>query len=211
MSAGPTYLSRAHSYRRRAALYEAGIWRSLYQWLTRRHRSNDRDAVLFGYASQITPILLAFIALAALEIPILALLLPWPAVSYPLLALGVWSLLWMLGLRAAVRVHPHVVADAGLRLRSGFQFDACIAWNQISNIRLRRSSTGRKLQVEQSDTGTSVALQGTTNIEVVFHEPVTVRFINGHANVDTIRFYADAPTALLAAAHAQLADSPEGA
>jgi hypothetical protein len=38
-----------------------------------------------------------------------------------------------------------------------------------------------------------------------------VRFINGHANVDTIRFYADAPTALLAAAHAQLADSPEGA
>jgi hypothetical protein len=55
------------------------------------------------------------------------------------------------------------------------------------------------------------ALQGTTNIEVVFHEPVTVRFINGHANVDTIRFYADAPTALLAAVHAQLADSPEGA
>jgi hypothetical protein len=54
-------------------------------------------------------------------------------------------------------------------------------------------------------------LQGTTNIEVGFHEPVTVRVINGHANVDTIRFYADAPTALLAAAHAQLADSPEGA
>jgi hypothetical protein len=95
--------------------------------------------VLFGYASQITPILLAFIALAALEIPVLALLLPWPAVRYPLLALGVWSVLWMLGLLAAVRVHPHVVADAGLRLRSGFQFDASIAWNRISNIRLRRS------------------------------------------------------------------------
>jgi hypothetical protein len=51
-----------------------------------------------------------------------------------------------------------------------------------------------------------------TNIEVVFHEPVTVRFIDGrYANVDAIRFYADAPTALLAAAHAQLADSPEAA
>ena len=37
-----------------------------------------------------------------------------------------------------------------------------------------------------------------------------MRLINSHANVDTIRFYADAPTALLAAAHAQLAESPEG-
>ena len=44
--------------------------------------------------------------------------------------------------------------------------------------------------------------------EVVFHEPVTLRLINGHANVDTIRFYADAPTVLLAAAHAQLAIAP---
>jgi hypothetical protein len=103
MSTGPTYLSRAHSYRRRAALYEAGIWRSLYQWLTRGHRSNDRDAV-----------------------------------------------------------------------------------RRPSPFRARR------------------------NIEVVFHEPVTVRFINRHANVDTIRSYADAPTALLAATHAQLADSPGG-
>ena len=42
-------------------------------------------SLLFGYASQITPILLAFIALAALEIPILALLLPWPAVRTPCL------------------------------------------------------------------------------------------------------------------------------
>ena len=85
MSAEPAYLSRAHSYRRRAALYEAGIWRSLYQWLTQRHRSTDRDALLFGYASQITPILLAFIALAALEIPTLALLLPWPRSATPCL------------------------------------------------------------------------------------------------------------------------------
>jgi hypothetical protein len=27
------------------------------KWLTRRHRSTGRDAMLFGYASQITPIL----------------------------------------------------------------------------------------------------------------------------------------------------------
>ncbi len=39
-------------------------------------RSTDRNAALFGYTSQATPILVAFIALSAIEIPILPLLLP---------------------------------------------------------------------------------------------------------------------------------------
>jgi hypothetical protein len=51
-----------------AARYEAGIWRSLCRWLTRRG-ATDPDAALSGYASQVTPLLLAFIFLSALEIP----------------------------------------------------------------------------------------------------------------------------------------------
>ena len=92
-----------------AASYEAGIWRSLYRWLTRRPRSTNADAGLFGYGSQATPILLAFIFVSALEIPILPLLLPSAAVRYSLLVLGVWGLLWMLGLLASIRTHPHVI------------------------------------------------------------------------------------------------------
>jgi hypothetical protein len=70
----------ARSRLKLAATYEAGIWRSLYHWLTRRRSATDPDAAPFGYASQVTPLLLAFIFLSALEIPILPLLLPWPAV-----------------------------------------------------------------------------------------------------------------------------------
>jgi hypothetical protein len=206
MSEDFTAVSHSRSFRQ-AALHEAGIWRSLFRWLTNRPRSDDRAAVLFGYASQVTPILLAFIALSVLEIPILPLLLPWPTVRYSLLALGVLSLLWMLGFLAAVRVHPHVVSHTELRLRSGFQFDTRISWDQISDIRLRRSNSGRKLQVERSGAGQSIALQGTTNLEVAFHEPVTVRFIDGRrANVDVIHFYADAPTEFITAARGCLAD-----
>lgn len=109
-----------------AASYEAGIWRSLYRWPTRSRGTTDPDAALVGYASQATPLLLAFIFLSALEIPILPLLLPWPAVRYGLLVLGVWGLLWMLGLLASLRTNPHAVSETGLRLRSGFQFDASI-------------------------------------------------------------------------------------
>ncbi len=195
-----------------AASYEAGLWRSLYRWLTRRRGATDPAAALFGYASQVTPLLLAFIFVSAIEIPILPLLLPWPAVRYSLLALGVWGLLWMLGLLASLRTNPHVVSEAGLRLRSGFQFDASIPWEEISAIRLRRSTAQRKLQIEQNQTGASVALQSTNNVEVIFREPVSLRFLDGRqANVDAIHFYADSPTALLTAAQPHLARIPEAA
>lgn len=181
-----------------AARYEAGIWRSLYRWMTRRPAATDPDAALFGYASQVTPLLLVFIVLSALEIPIVPLLLPWPAVRYTLLVLGVWGLLWMLGLLASLRTNPHVISESGLHLRSGFQFNASIPWEKISAIRLRRSSAHRKLQIEHNHTGASVALQGTSNVEVIFREPVLVHLFDGHqASVDAIHFYADNPTALL--------------
>jgi hypothetical protein len=195
-----------------AAGYEAGIWRSLYRWLRRRPRVTEPDAAPFGYASQVTPLLLAFIFLSALEIPIVSLLLPWPAVRYGLLVLGVWGLLWMLGLLASLRTNPHVVSETGLRLRSGFQFDASIPWEQISAIRLRRSSAHRKLQIEHSQTRASVALQGTTNVEVALREPVPVRFLDGRqASVDAILLYADSPIALQTAAQTHLARILEAA
>ena len=195
-----------------AARYEAGIWRSLYRWLTRRRVATDPDAARFAYASQVTPLLLAFIFLSALEIPIVSLLLPWPAVRYGLLVPGVWGLLWMLGLLASLRTNPHVVSEAGLRLRSGFQFDASIPWEQISAIRLRRSSANRKLQIEHNQTSASVALQRTNNVEVVLRQPVPVRFLDGRqASVDTIHFYADSPTAILTAAQPHLARIHEAA
>jgi hypothetical protein len=94
--------------------------------------------------------------------------------------------------RSPLRLAAHVVSEAGLRLRSGFEFDASIPWEQISAIRLRRSSAHRKVQIEHNQTGASVALQGTNSVEVVFREPVLVRFLDGRqANVDTIHFYAD--------------------
>jgi hypothetical protein len=118
----------------------------------------------------------------------------------------------MLGLLASIRTHPHVIDKAGLRLRSSFQFEASIRWEQIRTIRLRRSSSNRKLQIEHDQTGASIALHGTTNLEVTLREPVIVRFLDSRQQkVDVIRFYTDTPTALLRAAQAHLARVPEAA
>lgn len=125
---------------------------------------------------------------------------------YSLLVLGVWGLLWMLGLLASIRTHPHVIDQTGLRLRSGFQLDAFIPWEQITTIGHRRSSSDRKLQIEHDQTGVSVTLHGTNNLEVTLAEPLIVRFLDGRqAEVDGIRFYADTPTALIKTAQAHLA------
>lgn len=190
---------------RHAARYEAGIWGSLVRWLTRRVRAIDPDAELFGYASEITPILVAFIAVAALEIPILPLVLPWPPVRYTLLVLGIWGLLWMAGLLASLRVHPHAVAAAGLQLRSGFQIDLRTPWAEITDIRLCRASTERKLEVEQGPAGAALSLQKTTNLEVALRRSLMVSFLDGRsANIDAIRVYADAPGELVSAARPHL-------
>ena len=122
------------------------------------------------------------------------------------------DLLWMLDLLASLRTDPHVVSEAGLRLRSGFQRDASIPWEEISARRLRRSSARRKLQIEYSQTGASVAVQGTNNVEAVLRRPVLVCFLDGRqASVDAVHFYADSPSALLRAARPHLARIPAAA
>lgn len=213
--APPTYHPRGDSpapSRSRLQLvtsYEADVWRSLFRWLTRRPRATHADP---RYGSQATPILLAFIFLSALEIPILPLVLPWATVRYSLLVLGVWGVLWMLGLLASIRTYLHVIDKTGLRLRSGFQFDAAIPWEEISGVRLRRSSSERKLRIERNQSGATVALQGTNNPEVTFREPVLIGFSRwpaGERRRD--RFYAASPTALLSAAQSHLARISEAA
>ncbi|MGW5667805.1 hypothetical protein [Micromonospora sp. NPDC003776] len=89
-----------------AVRYEIGMWRSLFRWLLRRPQTTEPGAEVFGYVGVVQPILIAFIVLSAVEIPIFDLILrhtlPWPSVRTVVLALGVWGLLWMIGLFASV-------------------------------------------------------------------------------------------------------------
>lgn len=201
--------TRAQTYRGLLAS-EAGIWLSLFRWITRRPRTKGAATTAFGYAAEITPILLAFTALAALEIPILPLLLPWPEVRYPLAILGASTVLWMLGLLASLRVHPHVVGDDGLELRSGHQLGLHIPWAEIASVQRKRSHCDRKYEVQYDDNGASLNLQKTSNLEVILRRPLTVRFIDTRATkVDSVRFYADAPSELVTAVTSRI-EAPGG-
>jgi hypothetical protein len=189
---------------RRALFYELNIWRSLYRWVFRRPVTPSPEAQAFAYASTLTPILIAFIAVSAIEIPVVHLLLPWKTVRQAFFPLGVWGVTWMIGLLASLRTHPHVVAASGLRVRYGFVLDVDLPWELVAELRTQRRSltSGRKVQVERADAGTTlhVAISSTTNVEVRLRQPLTVQLPSGPEPITELHLYADDPRALVGVA-----------
>ncbi len=200
------------SLARRVLVYELRIWQSLYRWIFRRPITPDADAVAFSYASLLTPILIAFIAVSAIEIPVVHLLMPWETIRRVFLGLGIWGVIWMIGLLASLRIYPHHVGASGLRVRYSFDLDVTLPWDVIAEIRAHRRSlpSGRKVQLERLGVSTTlnVAISSTTNVEVALRQPTTVRLPNGkHVEITALHFYADEPRALVTNVREHLAQN----
>ena len=93
---------------------EIGIWRSLFLWIFRRVPGSGPRSEDFGYAKEVTPIIVVFVFLSALEIPVVHVLIPWPVVKLALLIVGVWGVLWMVGYLAGMRVVRHLIDADGI-------------------------------------------------------------------------------------------------
>ncbi|MGC5022918.1 PH domain-containing protein [Micromonospora sp. DT47] len=192
---------------RRVVAYEVGMWRSLGRWILRRPVTVPPGAAAFGYSGVVTPILGVFIGLSAIEIPVFDLILrhtvPWEWVRKAALGLGIWGLLWMIGLLASLRQHPHVVGEDGLRVRNGTSVDILLPWSAVAAVsaRYRSLPSSRTIQLEQED-GAAILNVGTgsqTSVDVVLREPLAVPLPAGpSAPVTELRCYADDPDALVA-------------
>ncbi|MEU1685491.1 PH domain-containing protein [Micromonospora sp. NPDC005707] len=198
---------------RRVIVYEWRMWRSLFRWLLRRPVAPAEGAEAFGYIGAVKPILIAFIALSAVEIPIFDVIIrhtmPWQAAREVALGLGIWGVLWMIGLYAALQIHPHVAHPAGLRVRNGFSVDFTVPWEAVARVDARyRSLTGsRTVQVERTEAGTvlNIVTGKQTSVDLVLHRPLSVRLPSGPSEPATeIRLYADDPGALVKLARQHL-------
>jgi hypothetical protein len=193
-----------------AIRYEFAMWRSLYRWILRRPVASGPGAEAFTYAGMVTPVLVVFIVLSAIEVPTLHLVLPWQTVRVISLSVGAYGLLWMFGLLASLRVHPHIVSDSGLRVRNGAMIDFTIPWEAVASVRSRGHSLpkGRAIQFEQTDSSliAHIVIMKQTNIDVVLREPTTLRLPKGDGEpVTEVRLYVDDPNAFVAAARQCLA------
>lgn len=181
---------------RKALRYELGMWRSLFQWI--RHRpAPERE---FGYAKVIAPILWTFVILSALEIPAMHLLLPWPPVRLVIDILGAYALLWMIGLMAGIRVHPHVLTEPGLRVRYGLGIDFTIPWSAVRSLHTHTRAVEKSRTVHVDGDVLSVYVAHQTSVEVRLREPVTLL----DHEVTTVRLYADDADGLVKQVRAHL-------
>ena len=195
---------------RKALAFEIGTWRSLWRWV-RRRPDVPAGADAFPYASAVTPVLWTFIVLSAVEIPLVDWLLPWQSLRIALLVLGVYGLLWMVGLLASMKVHPHTVGDGGLRVRSGFTVDVRVPWEEIAAVRVRRRSVeGSRTVVVAEERGrraVSVAVVSSTQVDVELRTPLVLPLARtGGQPVGELRLAADDPAALVRRLRAGMSD-----
>jgi hypothetical protein len=189
---------------RRALAYEWAMWRSLYRWVLRRP---GPPGATFSYFRTLAPVMWAFIVVGAIEIPAVHLLLPWPAAERIAVVVGVYGLLWMVGMMASNRVNPHSLDDDGLHVRLGGTVHVVVPWDAIDTVRTRRRSYegARSLRVEGqgAERVLSVVVGGQTTVDVVLARPLPLLAPRGDREpVGEVRLFADDEKALSAALRA---------
>lgn len=191
---------------RRAAAMEAAMWRSMYRWARRTPASLAPGDEAFSYLGVVKPILGVLIGLSVVEIPILDLIIkhvvPWQPARLIMLAISVWGLLWMLGLLASLKIHPHVVGDNGIRVRMGAGVDFTVPWPDIDTVskRYRSMPSSKSVQIEDEHGRRvlHIVVGSQTSLDVKLRRPVTVALPKGESEpVEELRLYADDPDAFV--------------
>lgn len=173
---------------------------ALFGW--RRAQDVPEGAQAFDYHRYLLPLLYALLVLQAIELGVTHLLLwHWsPTAAWIALAASVGGLLWLIGLAQGFRIHPVLLTDAGLRVRSGVLLDVTVPYAG-----LRGPVTDfDAAQVKARDT-LNQALLSWPNVMLDLAEPLTLRpAIGGERQVRRIALRIDDSAAFLAALDAEI-------
>jgi hypothetical protein len=136
----------------RFVLHEPRLLVSLVRWTFRRVRLAEGE---FAYHRRsllraIVPVVIITSPLELLVVHLLAQALsPWAWLKWALLALGVYSVLWLLGFYASLVTRPHRLEATGLRLRLGVLAEGFIPYQEIESV------VRKKIEVPHSGDGLS--------------------------------------------------------
>ncbi|OXM55626.1 hypothetical protein CFP75_00780 [Amycolatopsis alba DSM 44262] len=164
-------------------------------WLVAARRQDvpaDGDAI--AYSGPMRPIFWVFLFLNPIEIALVELIVPWPAVRLALLILGVLGTIWFLALISSLYKYPHTVDSRTLRLRYLSFFDFRVPVAKIESVGLRTRSRELKKGNDVVDGVLVMEIVKTTNVTLRLREPHQADF--GHRGIkefDSIEFWADDP------------------
>ncbi|TKK88804.1 hypothetical protein FDA94_12015 [Herbidospora galbida] len=167
---------------------------SIGRWLLRRP-DVPAGAVAVPYAKAQNMLLTVFLIIQLVETVGVELLLRGlgvpEVVRTPLLALGVYGTVMVAGMIASGVVRPHVVSDAGLRVRLGHYLDVRVPADLIESTGAVR---GYESSLKVDGERLVVPVGSQTNTRVTLREPITVtRPLGKRAVVRVIDFYAESP------------------
>lgn len=194
-----------------AILLELALYRSLFRWIARRP-DVPGQARPIGYAQLVGPMLWLWIFGSATEVVVVEVVLRqidagWAeAIRTPLLVVGIWGVLWMLGLMAAHRVRPHLLTDDTLRVRNGAR-----TWVDVPLAALAGAqSAGHELPgivkaVHQDGGLLLVGVSSRTNLELTLTGSTALPTSKGEVTADRVGLWVDDPRVVAAQLRAGLA------
>lgn len=187
---------RSTSLISRALRMEAGGWRSLYRWIAKKPRTSP-GATAFAYTMPVVALFWTFIGVSVVEVVAVDFLLHrWPIARIALLLLGLWGVVFMAGMLAALKVNPHEVGPEGLVVRNGIFFDERLPWSNIASIGQRLDNLDSSKSFQMDGTALHVVIGSSTNLVVTLHEPIVVRLPDRDQEITELRFWADEPAQL---------------
>lgn len=176
-----------------ALLLEVAVYRGLLRWVLRRP-DVPAGATPIGYARLVTPVLALWIFASAVEVPVVDLLLPWDSLRLPVLVVGIWGVLWMLGLLGAYRTRPHLLLEDELVIRCGLRVEVRLPRSALASAVAREADLPSSLRsVAIAEDLLQVGVSGRTNLQLRLTGPTTLNTPKGPVTVTRVEIWVDEP------------------
>jgi hypothetical protein len=190
--------ARLWALAKHAVVFEIRLYRSLARWLVRRPEHGAPADVPVTYARTVTPVMWLWIFASAAEIPLAHVLVPWEGVRIALLVVGVWGLVWMVGLLASLYVYPHLLGPDRLRARHGASHAIDLPWEAVASVTSKAEdldSTVWTLQPRETEDGVDLQLgvSGQVNVHLRLKRPTVVATAKGQQEIVELSLFADEP------------------
>jgi hypothetical protein len=178
---------------------EVTLYLALARWITRRPDVPSGTTPI-GYSRLVAPMLWLWIFGSATEVVVLDVLLSrwWTPLRVPLLVLGVWGLVWMLGMMAAYRTRPHLLGEEALQVRDGIHARIDVRLDRIGGVRtvdhdLPGLLKSVHVEGEGPDAVLLVGVGSRTNLDLVLTAPTTLETPHGPTTVSRVGLWVDEP------------------
>ncbi|GAA1911989.1 hypothetical protein [Nocardioides hwasunensis] len=174
--------------------HEVALYRQLGRWITRRP-DVPSEATPVPYAQLAMPVVWLFVLGSAVEVVAVDLVLSrWLTfLRVPFLVVGIWGVVWMLGLMASYRMRPHLVTDDAIHVRHLAVTDIVVPLEVIDHVRVADVDESGVRAVRLVDDRLLVLVSGRTNLQLSLRAGTTLATPLGEVSPGSVGLWVDEP------------------